>query len=423
MKQNEFQIEKLLALEILDSRGRPTVRATCELQNGVIAHASVPSGASTGAAEAIELRDGDAARYNGLGCLKAVANIEGELNELLAGKSWTQNSLDAAMIECDGTPQKSRLGANAILAVSIAFARVASLENAQPLHSYFSSLSGGAGSTLPRPTINLWSGGKHAGGQVPIQDVLLVPLAAKTMDEALATVYAVYQAAIKLSQKKYAMRALTADEGGLAPPFPDAETMLADAVTAIENAGFAAGRDVALAIDVASSHFHEDEKYDLSGEKLGSEHMIARLQKWLENYPIISIEDGLAENDWHNWPRLKTALAGRALTLGDDLLCTNPARIERAIETKAADALLLKVNQIGTLSEAAAALKLARGANWKVVVSARSGETEDDWLADLAAGWNGDFIKIGSITQSERLAKYNRLLELEKREGLVFGGN
>lgn len=420
MNQIAFKIEKLSALEILDSRGRPTVRATCELASGIIAHASIPSGASTGAAEAIELRDGDASRYNGLGCRQAVANIEGELNFLLAGKSWTQSSLDAAMIDCDGTANKSRLGANAILAISIAFARAASLQKAQPLHVYFSGLIGGAGSTLPRPTINLWSGGKHAGGQVPIQDVLLAPIAAKTMDEALATVYAVYQAAIKLSQNKYGMRALTADEGGLAPPFPDAETMLADAVTAIENAGFSPGRDVALAIDVASSHFFADGEYDFSGKKLSSEKMIERLQNWLEEFPIISIEDGLAEHDWENWPRLKTAIAGKALTLGDDLLCTNSSRIERAIETQAADALLLKVNQIGTLTEAAQALKLARGANWNVVVSARSGETEDDWLADLAAGWNGDYIKIGSITQSERLAKYNRLLELEKRGGLIF---
>jgi enolase len=420
MNPMQFEVRKLSALEILDSRGRPTVRATCELKSGMTAHASIPSGASTGSAEAIELRDGDAARYNGLGCRSAVANIEGELNDLLAGKSWTQTDLDAAMIGCDGTPNKSRLGANAILAVSTAFARAASQDNAQPLHAYFSGLIGSSGSTLPRPTINLWSGGKHAGGQVPIQDVLLVPIAAKTMDEALATVYAVYQAAIKLSQNKYGMRALTADEGGLAPPFPDAETMLTDAAAAIEGAGFEPGREVALAIDVAASHFFEDGEYDLSGEKLSGEKMIARLQKWLEKFPIISIEDGLAENDWENWSRLRTAIAGRALTLGDDLLCTNPTRIRRAIEAGAADALLLKVNQIGTLSEAAQALQLARDANWKVIVSARSGETEDDWLADLAAGWNGDYIKIGSITQSERLAKYNRLLELEKREGLRF---
>lgn len=420
MSQHKFPIRKISALEILDSRGRPTVRATCELADGISAHAAVPSGASTGAAEAIELRDGDKTRYNGLGCRQAVANIEGTLHDLLAQKSWSQSELDAAMVECDGTPQKSRLGANAILAVSLAFARAASLQNRQPLHAYFSGLIAGQGSTLPRPTINLWSGGKHAGRQVPIQDVLLVPLAAATMDEALAAVYAVYQAAIDLSQKKYGMRALTADEGGLAPPFPDAETMLADAVTAIENAGLAPGRDIALAIDVAASHFFEDGEYLLSGEKLRGAQMIERLQKWLEAFPIISIEDGLAENDWENWPHLKTAIAGRALTLGDDLLCTNPARIERAIEAEAADALLLKVNQIGTLTEAAGALQKARSANWKVVVSARSGETEDDWLADLAAGWNGDYIKIGSITQSERLAKYNRLLELEKRAALRF---
>ncbi len=415
------RIEKLSALEILDSRGRPTVRAKCELASGATAAASVPSGASTGQAEALELRDGDARRYRGLGCRRAVENVNSEINTALAGRDFeNQNALDAALIELDGTNNKARLGANALLAVSLAFARAMAAQNAQPLYQYFGSLIGHAPNFLPRPTINLWSGGKHAGGQVEIQDVLIVPVAAKTMDAALSTTFAVYQSAADLAQEKYASRALTADEGGLAPPFPNIETMLDDAVTAIQNAGFEPGRDVALAIDVASSHFFHEQEYCFAGECINSSAMIEQILSWLDNYPIISIEDGLSEDDWENWPRLRTAVNARALTLGDDLLCTHPARIRRAIDSEAADALLLKVNQIGTLSEAAQSLRLAREASWKVVVSARSGETEDDWLADLAAGWGGDFIKIGSITQSERLAKYNRLLEIEAETGWMM---
>jgi len=251
---------------------------------------------------------------------------------------------------------------------------------------------------------------------VPIQDVLLVPTA-RTIDDGLATVFAVYQAAAELAHEKYGMRALTADEGGLAPPFPDAETMLADAVAAIRAAGLAPGHDVALALDVASSHFYRAGRYELGNESLDSAAMIARLGAWVDRYPIVSVEDGLAEDDWAHWPALRARLAGRALTLGDDLLCTNPGRIRRAIESGAADALLLKVNQIGTLSEAAEACRLARAAGWRVTISARSGETEDNWLADLAVGWGGDQIKVGSITQSERLAKYNRLLAIEAETG------
>jgi enolase len=409
-----FTIHSLTALEILDSRGRPTVQTTCKLDSGAVATVSVPSGASTGAAEALELRDGDPARYRGLGCRKAVANVNGEINAALTGRAFAaQDQLDTMLLMLDGTPNKARLGANAILSVSIAFARAAAMQRGVPLYQHFADMAGLTLRALPRPTINLFSGGKHAGGQAPLQDILVVPVTAKTTDEALATTYAVYQAAADLCRAKYGMRALTADEGGLAPPFAYPEAMLEDAVAAIEGAGYKPGRDVALAVDVASSHFFSDGTYQLGERRLDSAGMIAQLADWAARYPIISIEDGLAEDDWPNWPRLRAALRGRAITLGDDLLCTNPARIQRAIKQNAADALLLKVNQIGTLTEAAQALRLARDANWKVVVSARSGETEDHWLADLAVGWGGDFIKIGSITQSERLAKYNRLLAIE----------
>lgn len=412
-------IKSLSGLEILDSRGRPTVRATCELASGARGTASVPSGASTGAAEALELRDGDPRRYGGLGCRRAVGHINNELHEALAGRVFEQHrQLDQTMLDLDGTPNKSRLGANAILAVSLAFARAWTAEQGIPLYQYFAGLLAKPVRTLPRPTINLFSGGKHAGGQAPIQDVLIVPASARTMDEALATTFAVYQAAAKLCLQKYGMRALTADEGGLAPPFASAEAMLVDAVEAIRAAGFEPGQEVALAVDVASSHFYRDGRYHLGADPLDSREMIAHLQSWVDRYPVVSLEDGLAEDDWAYWPELRARLAGRTLVLGDDLLCTNPARIRRAVETQAADALLLKVNQIGALSEAAEACRLARSANWRVTISARSGETEDNWLADLAVGWGGDQIKVGSITQSERLAKYNRLLEIEAEMGL-----
>jgi enolase len=412
-------IQQLSAREILDSRGKPTVKATCVLDDGVSASASVPSGASTGKAEALELRDGDPARYRGLGCRKAVANVNGPVADALRGQQFDhQEKLDAALIALDGTPDKSRLGANAILAVSLAFARAHAKAHGQPLYAHFANMIGQPLRTLPRMTINLFSGGKHAGGQVAIQDVLVVPAAAKTIDEGLSTTYAVYHAAADLCLRKYGMRALTADEGGLAPPFPEPAAMLNDAYDAIEAAGFQIGRDVCLAVDVAASQFYRDGLYHFERTPMDAMGMRDRLSGFIGKFFIVSLEDGLAEDDWANWPLLRQTIGGRALTLGDDFLCTNPARIRRAIETKSADALLLKVNQIGTLSEAAESLKLARAAGWRVTVSARSGETEDDWLADLAVGWAGDQIKVGSITQSERLAKYNRLLEIEAESGL-----
>lgn len=414
-------IERVWAREILDSRGRPTVWASCALKSGATAAASVPSGASTGRAEALELRDGDPHRYGGLGCRKAVANVNGPICDLLRLRTFeTQADLDAALLGLDDTPNKSRLGANAILAVSIAFARAVAVERKAPLYRHFATLIDAVPTTLPQLTINLFSGGKHAGGQVCIQDVLVVPTAT-TIDDGLAMTYAVYQAAVKLTQEKYGTRPLRADEGGLAPTFPTTETALADAVEAIRRAGYEPGRDVRLAVDVASSHFYDAGDYTFDGRPLSSNEMIEQVAGWLDRFPIVSLEDALAEEDWQHWPQLRTALGERCLTLGDDFLCTNPQRIRRAIDTNSANALLLKVNQIGTLTEAAEALKLARSADWKVTVSARSGETEDDWLADLAVGWGGDQIKIGSITQSERLAKYNRLLAIEAETKLPIG--
>jgi len=413
-------IERLNAIEILDSRGRPTVGVTCQLSGGARAFASVPSGASTGRAEAMELRDRDLSRYAGLGCRRAVANVNGEINAALAACGFAEQiHLDEKLIQLDGTPDKSRLGANAILAVSIAFARAVARQKDVPLYRHFASMLGGPARRLPRLTVNLFSGGKHAGGQVPIQDVLIVPLTSTNIDESLAMTYSVYQAAAALTHRKYQSRGLVGDEGGLAPPFTSAEAMLGDAVEAIALAGFEPGREIALAVDVASSHFFQDGGYHLSEDvPLDSRQMIEQVRKWVNAYPIISVEDALAEDDWDHWPPLRKAIDAKALVLGDDLLCTNAQRISRAIDSRAANALLLKVNQVGTLSEAAQSCKLARSAGWAVTVSARSGETEDDWLADLAVGWSGDQIKVGSITRSERLAKYNRLLAIEAESRL-----
>lgn len=412
------RIESVTAREILDSRGRPTVEATCVL-NGCSATASVPSGASTGAAEALELRDGDPSRYLGMGCRKAVANVNGTIASALRGRSFShQRELDAYLIELDGSANKSRLGANAVLAVSIAYARAEAALRGVPLYQHFADMVDEPLQALPRMTINLFSGGKHAGGQVEIQDVLIVPASAPTIDDGLAMTFAVYQAAAALSRQRYNWRALTADEGGLAPPVESVDAMLALAVEAIERAGYTPGPDVAIALDVASSHFYVNSRYVIGGRELNSVEMIEQVRDWVMRYPIVSVEDGLSEEDWANWPQLRCTLEGRAITLGDDFLCTNPQRIARAVQERAADALLLKVNQIGTLTEAAEARRLARAAGWRITISARSGETEDNWLADLAVGWSGDQIKIGSITQSERLAKYNRLLAIEARTGL-----
>jgi enolase len=409
-----IRIESLSALEILDSRGRPTVQVSCLLEGGVEATVSVPSGASTGRAEALELRDGDPTRYRGLGCRKAVANVSATLHSALAGRAFsTQAELDAALLEADGTPEKSRLGANALLGVSIAFARATARARGVPLYAHFASMTGEPPRGMPRLTINLFSGGKHAGVQAPLQDVLVVPLAARTVDEALAATFAVYQAAADFIRVKYGMRLLRADEGGLAPDFPDAESMLADTVESIRRAGYQPGSEIAIAVDVASSHFYQESRYQLGSEGLDSLAMVDRLDRWTREYPIISLEDGLAEEDWPHWPILMERAGDRVMVLGDDFLCTQPGRIRRAIDARAANALLLKVNQVGTLTEAMEALQLARSAGWRVTISARSGETEDDWLADLAVGWNGDQIKIGSITQSERLSKYNRLLAIQ----------
>ncbi len=415
------KIEQLVGREILDSRGKPTVLATCTLEGGISASASVPSGASTGTAEASELRDGDPKRYHGLGCRRAAANIGHDLHLELVGHQFAdQSQVDQRMIELDGTATKSRLGANAILAVSVAFARAHALYRRIPLYQHFADMLDSPIRALPRLTINLFSGGKHAGQQVSIQDVLIIPMSAQSVDEGLVAAADIYRAAADLVFKKYGMRLLTAVEGGLAPRFKTVEEMFALTVESIEQAGYATGKDIFLGVDVASTHFYQNNRYAIDSVTLDSDGMIKTITGWLERFPIVSVEDGLSEDDWEYWPKLRQAISSKALTLGDDLLCTNPTRIQRAIEAEACDALLLKVNQIGTLTEALAAYKQARSAGWSVTLSVRSGETEDTWAADLAVGWQADQFKNGSIRQSERLAKYNRLLEIAEDTNWQF---
>ena len=414
-----ISITNLHSLEILDSRGRPTLAATMVLADGTIATVSIPSGASTGKAEARELRDGWQA-YRGLGCRKAAANVRGPIAEAVVGREFlNQEELDLTLKTLDGTPDKSRLGANAILATSLAFARATATHQGVELYNYFAALLPEGAPTLPRLSVNLFSGGKHAFGQVAIQDVLVVPSPGSTVAESLAVIYDIYQAAAEIIAKRYNARALTADEGGLAPPFQNSIEMLETAAESIESAGYKLGSDVSLAVDIAASHFVQgDGSYRLDDRHLTSEELIDLLVLWRERFPLVSVEDGLSEDDWEHWPILRRRLGDETLTLADDLTCTNPDRIRRTIQYNAANALLLKVNQIGTVTEAKDAYLLAREAGWKVAISARSGETEDNWLADLAVGWSGDFIKVGSITQSERLAKYNRLLMIEATQTL-----
>jgi enolase len=415
-----IRVTNLHALEILDSRGRPTIAATVVLADGTIATVSIPSGASTGKAEAKELRDGLKA-YRGLGCRKAVASVCGPIARAIVDHEFlNQEDLDLTLKALDGTPDKSRLGANAILAASLAFARATAIHQGVELYNYFAALLPDGAPTLPRLSVNLFSGGKHAFGQVGIQDVLIVPAPGSSVAASLAVIYDVYQMAAEIIVKRYNTTALTADEGGLAPPFQTSIEMLETAAESIESAGYKLGSELCLAVDVAASHFvQKDGSYRLDNRNFSADELIDLLVLWRKRLPLVSIEDGLSEDDWDHWPVLRKRLGEETLTLADDLTCTNPDRIRRAIRLGAANALLLKVNQIGTITEAKNAYLLARKAGWKVAVSARSGETEDNWLADLCVGWSGDFIKVGSITQSERLAKYNRLLMIEDTHAIT----
>ncbi|HYW47402.1 MAG TPA: phosphopyruvate hydratase [Bryobacteraceae bacterium] len=409
------RIQSIGAVEVLDSRGNPTVSAEVTLSDGTVAAASVPSGASTGSHEAVELRDGGP-RYAGKGVQQAVRNVSDVLAPALSGMSAEdQSAIDQRMIELDGTPNKSRLGANAILAVSCAVARAAASSRRMPLWRY---LAAGRAAVLPVPMVNILSGGLHAQGGFDFQDFLVIPQGFASFAEALEAVVGVHRATRSVLDERGYTIAGVADEGGWGPRLPGNETALEILSAAIDRAG---GR-MAMAIDVAATHFFRDGRYLLASERrsLTSEEVIALLGRWITQYPIVSIEDGLAEDDWSGWRQLTAALASRVQLIGDDLFATSLVRLERGIASGAANAVLVKMNQAGTLTETFAVIDRARSAGYHAVVSARSGETEDPFLADLAVASGAGQIKIGSVRTSERLSKYNRLLKLAA--GLPWAG-
>jgi len=411
-----MKITRVHAREILDSRGKPTVEAEVHLVGGVVGRASVPSGASTGAAEACELRDSESAWYDGLSVRCAVENVRSIIGPALKGLSATnQDGIDRRMIELDGTPQKSKLGANAMLAVSLATARAAALAAGVRLFGYLTELSGAARPRMPLPMVNMISGGKHAGGNLDFQDVLMIPAGAADYPKQLEWIVRVYRQLGRLLNEAGYEGHLVGDEGGYGPRLKSNREAVEFVVQAIEAAGLQPGKDATIALDVAASHFCRDGGYFLAaeqGQRLSNSQMIDRLEQWIAEFPIASIEDGLAEGDWTGWQELTARLGSRVKLVGDDLFATNEKLLQRGINEKVANAVLIKVNQIGTLTETFRTMRLARQHGYACIVSARSGETEDDFLADLAVGTAADCIKIGSVARSERLAKYNRLLRI-----------
>ena len=410
-------IESIRAIEILDSRGNPTVRVFCSLSNGIQVSASVPSGASTGENEAVELRDGDKKRYGGKGVLKAVENVNKTIAPELKGmESSRQAEIDRLMIELDGTANKGKLGANAILGVSMSVARAAAETACLPLYAYL----GGPGAVrLPVPMMNILNGGKHADNSVDLQEFMVMPVGAPSFAEALRYGAETFHALKKILAKKgYATS--VGDEGGFAPNLKSNEEACEVIVEAIEAAGYKPGKDVAIALDPAASSFFEDGVYDLSkssqGKKTSAE-MTALYKQWLAKYPIVSIEDGLAENDWDGFKSHTAELGGKIQIVDDDIYVTNTKFIARGIREKSTNAVLIKLNQIGTVTETIEAINLCRKAGWGYVISHRSGETEDAFMADFAVAMGGGQIKTGSACRSERIAKYNRLLEIESGLG------
>jgi enolase len=410
--------------QILDSRGRPTVEADVSLAGGAIGRASVPSGASTGHNEAHELRDGIAGEYFGRGVKFAVANIDGEIARAVCGlDAEDHRALDSRMREVDATPSLSRLGANAVLAVSLAACRAVATAKGEPLYWRIAELSETKQMSLPLPMVNILSGGLHAGCSMDVQDFLAVPVSAEDYCSALQMMLRV-RAAAETVVARYGTPTLLADEGGLSPGCPTAEAALALMVESIEAAGFVPGDDVGIAIDIAATSLAGDKgDYVLAreGKTSSSAEMIARMARWCESYPVLSIEDGLHDEDWENWTELTKRLDNIQI-VGDDLFCTNPARIETGAARGAANCVLIKLNQNGTLTGTLDAIRSARAAEYATVISARSGETEDSFISDLAVGTAGGQIKIGSLRNSERLAKYNQLLRIAEDTNLPYPG-
>ena len=410
-------IAQIKAREILDSRGNPTLEADVILKNGIIGRAAVPSGASTGEHEAVELRDGDKARYGGKGVLNAVKNVEDEIAPALHGHVVSdQIGIDARMLELDGTPNKSNLGANAMLAVSLACARAGAQEARMPLFRY---LGGPLARVMPVPMMNILNGGAHATNTVDFQEFMVVPVGADNFGDALRMGAEVFHSLKKVLVKRKLATGV-GDEGGFAPDLRSDEEAITVILEAIEAAGFAPGKDIALALDCAASELFKNGQYTFKKSGAGTksaEGMVELYEKWLDEYPIVSIEDGLAEDDWDGWKKLTEALGERCQLVGDDLFVTNTERLARGIEAGIANAILIKVNQIGTLSETLEAIEMGRSAGYLSVISHRSGETEDTFIADLAVATGAGQIKTGSASRTDRVAKYNQLLRIEEELG------
>lgn len=416
-------IKTIHARQILDSRGNPTVEVDVTLESGAMGRAAVPSGASTGAYEAVELRDGDKSKYIGKGVTKAVANANGEIFKALKGKNaGDQKAIDKIMIELDGTENKSRLGANAILGVSMAVAKAAANEKSEP---FFKFIGGAGAKVLPTPMMNIINGGAHADNPVDIQEFMIMPISAKSFSEALRAGAEIFHA-LKKQLSNAGLNTNVGDEGGFAPAVKSSEEALNFIMKAIEAAGYKAGSDIVIALDSASTEFYKDGKYHLEGEGkvLSSDEMIKYYEGLCAKYPIVSIEDGLAEDDWVGWKNLTTALGSRVQLVGDDLYVTNSKRLKRGIDENSGNAVLVKVNQIGTLTETLETIDMARDAGFGIVLSHRSGETEDSTIADLAVATNAGQIKTGSLSRSDRIAKYNQLLRIEEILGsaAVYSG-
>ncbi len=403
----------IIGREILDSRGNPTVEAEVHLDSEIMAIAAVPSGASTGEREAIELRDGDKKRYGGKGVLKAVSNIDNMSDELWGTDSLLQGQIDKIMIDMDGTPNKAKLGANAILAVSMAVARASALELNIPLYRY---LGGVNAKTLPVPMSNILNGGAHADNNVDIQEFMIMPLGAKSFQQALQMNAEVFHS-LKAILKKRGLVTSVGDEGGFAPNLASNEEAFIVIVEAIKTAGYIPGKDIYLAIDAAASSFYKNGKYLFEGKKVSSDAMIKYYESMIDKYPICSIEDGLAENDWTGWKKMTAKLGSKIQIVGDDVFVTNPKIIAKGIKDNIANSVLIKLNQIGTVTETIDAINMAHKAGWTTVVSHRSGETGDTFIADLAVALNTGQIKTGSISRSERIEKYNQLLRIEEELG------
>ena len=418
-------IVDVVGREILDSRGNPTVECDVWLESGVMGRAAVPSGASTGVREAIELRDKDPKRFGGKGVLEAVRHVNEDIaNAVLGIEASDQSYIDRTMIELDGTENKGRLGANAILAVSMAVARAAAEESGLPLYRYF---GGTSAVTLPVPMMNVINGGAHANNNLDLQEFMIIPLGAPTFREAVRYGAETFHA-LKSILNSRGMSTAVGDEGGFAPALSSHEEAIELIVEAIEKAGFRPGDDIAIGLDCASSEFYDAEKnlYTLTkqGKTFTAEEWIAVLEGWVQKYPVISIEAGMAEGDWEGWAKLTQALGKKVQLVGDDLFVTNPKILAEGIEKGVANSILIKVNQIGTLSETFEAIRMAHRAGYTAVVSHRSGETEDSTIADIAVGLNAGQIKTGSMSRSDRMAKYNQLLRIEERlgEAAVYPG-